>query len=122
MTSESLSAVQQPQFAYFSALVRAAKGLASTGVLGAVFAHGHAGAGEEHLLHKGVGAVSALKDHCRNRKALAERRLDWKKRMISMCESISYFQTPCPNEYVFYFQSGAWGPSDYVILMGKEIK
>ena len=49
--------------------MRAAKGLASTGVLGAVFAHGHAGAGEEHLLHTGVGAVSALKDHCRNRKA-----------------------------------------------------
>ena len=38
-------------------------------VLGAVFAHGHAGAGEEHLLHKGVGAVSALKDHCSNWKA-----------------------------------------------------
>jgi len=50
------------------------------------------------------------------------RSVDWKKRIISMRGSISYFQTLCPNEYVFYFQSGKWGPSDYVILMGKEIK
>ena len=73
--------------------------------MGAVFAHGHAGAGEEHLLHKGVGAVSALEDHCRNRKARVREKV---ARLL--------------NEYVFYFQSGAWGPIDYVILMGKEIK